>query len=672
MAYDSGQEDRALEPTPGTDEFGPGTVLDRYNAGLKQLRGPQFGYWLNHSYVLGDQWIYHNPQTNTLEPFPHDDERIQATINRIWPASRTVIAKLVSRPLQFYVPPTGADDATIKAAKTAESILAAVHREHDWEGMREDAAWAAWKGGTGAMCVSWDPKAGTPLAQREDGKEFGTGDTVEEALNITEFVVEPGVKNAETARWWIKAVALPPEQVQATYNLKTTPPADATAASTPFMRKLMQISNSMDSEVLVPLTRVFTYYERPNPLRKEGKIAVVVDNKIVDQSKWLFPFKDKLNLVTFVETRIEGQWVGETVMKAARPVQNAINQSWSAIIEHMKLAGNARLPMPQSAIDQIDQLTDLAGEIIPWPDGTEFPQWLSPPQMPQWWIEEPDRLRNELDDILGVHEVSRGDAPGRVESGLAISILVEQDSTPIGRLTKEMAGAFGRLAELVLRLFEANVTETRKAVVKTPGQPPKSMPWVGRELKGQVVAEVPLDSVMPRSRAAQEAQADKLLQMGLITTITEWARVADVPLDKDVLELVSPDVAKARRENATMALGVVQVPAAFDDHNIHVAEHLTFMKSAEWDLLKPEVQEIILLHVQGHTTMSAEELGKQAALAMQDPLLATAASPIGAPVLPMEALSAGALAPMEEESGIVEAISQQNPGIDPAVIEQGI
>lgn len=660
------------------EEAGATWVWDRYNEGLKPLRGPQFNYWLNNAYLLGDQWVYWNRQSNSIDVMPTDDDRVQATINRLWPASRTIISKLVSRPLQFYVPPTGADDATIKAAKTAESILAAVHREHKWENLREDAAWAAWKGGSAAICVTWDPKAGTPLGQRdEDGKEFGTGDTVEEALAITDFVVEPGVRDAEIARWWIKMVALPPKQVQAQYNLDKEPPADASAATTPYMRKMIQSAYTQEADAIVPLTRVFTYYERPNALNKDGKVCVVVDGKIVTEDKWPFPFKDKLNLVVFSETRVEGTWLGETVMKAARPVQNAINQSWSSIIEHMKLAGNARLPIPQSMIDIIQELTDLPAELLPIPDGMENSlQWLSPPQMPQWWIEEPDRLRNELDDILGVHEVSRGDAPGRVESGLALSILVEQDSTPIGRLTKEMAGAFARLAELVLRIYEAKVKESRNATVKTPGQPPKTAKWTGKDLHGQVVAEVPLDAVMPRSKAAQEAQADKLMQMGLITTITEWARVADIPLDKDVLEAVSPDVAKARRENATMALGNVQIPEAFDDHNIHVGEHLTFMKSAEWDLLKVEEREIFRLHVQAHSVMSAEELGRQASLAMADPLLATASSPIGAPTVPMEALAAGALAPDEDpalaEQGVVEAISAQNPGIDPAIIAEGV
>lgn len=654
------------------DEASAHEVMEKYEQASKMLYGDQWNYWLNHAYLIGEQWLYINPQTRTLDQLPQDPERVQTTINHIWPASRTIMAKLLSRELQFYVPPTGADDATIRAAKTSESILRSVHREHDWEGLREEASWAVWKGGTAAICVNWDSNAGTPLGILDDNREYGTGDTKEEALAITDFVVEPGVRNAETARWWIKAVALPPEQIQDDFQLDWVPEPDASAALSPFQRKLITatLGGAAGTDASLRLARVYTLYERPNTKNKEGRIVSVVNDKVVDNKPWPFPWKDRLNLVILRETRIEGFWNGDTVLKAARPVQRAINQSWSSIIEHMKLAGNARLFVPQSAVDMLEQMSDLPGEVIPYPDGTSPPEYASPPQMPTWWIEEPVRLKNEMDDILGNHDVSRGEAPGRVDSALAISILIEQDSSPIGRLTKETGFAFGRLAEMVLRLYEANVKETRKATVKTPGQPARTIPWSGKHLKGQVLAEVPTDAIMPRSRAAQQAFADKALQGGLIRSLHEWYKLADIPMDTDLLEYVSPDIAKARRENAAMARGEISLPAPFDNHNEHIQEHLTFMKSAEWDLLKPEEQQVFILHNQGHATLSAEEMGAQMLKAQMSPGLGAAASATGAPVLPVGDQGANPTAAAQGQ--ISDIIQQQNPNIPAPVIQEGV
>lgn len=615
-------------------------VLERYAAGLKPLRAQHFNYWMNDSYVIGDQWLRHDPVNDRIETVPVEDNRVQVTVNHMWPTSRTIIAKAVQNPLQFYVPPTGADDAVIRGARTSESILVDLHREHDWEGVREDAHWAAWKGGTSAIRIVWDSEAGTPLGMSEDGRQYGTGDTYEDVLNITDFVIEPGSRDGEHARWWAVCVGLPPKRVQEMFSLKEEPAADGASASTPFNRTVAGLGTNDGSKSDVPLTKVTTLYHRPCG-GEDGYVISVVGETVVDRKPWPFPFKDRLNMVLIRETRRDGSWVGETVLKSARPIQNAINASWSNILEHIKLAGNARLMIPESMMDTLEQLTDTAGEMIPFPDGNGEMKYLSPPQLASWVIDAPDKFKAEMDDLLGVHEVSRGEAPGRVDSGLAISILVEQDATPIGRFIKETAGAFGRLATMALMLYEANVKETRTAVVKTPGQPARQHRWTGKALKGQVQAEVPVDAIKPRNAAADQAMADNMMQMGVIKSVEEYHKVARIPFDRDILEALSPDVAKARRENAAMDLGEICVPEQFDDHVQHIAEHLTMMKSAEWDLMKEETREVFRKHNQAHETLAAEQMGRQRAKGNVDPALMAAADANGAPILPMQALPAG-------------------------------
>ncbi len=677
-------KNKTVDPTePTTDGVhSAADVLQMYEAGTKATRSQGYNYWLNDAYVAGDQWLHHNPVTDSIESVPSEADRLQITVNHMWPASRTIIAKAVQNPLQFYVPPTGADDATMKGARTAESILIDLHREHDWEGIREDAHWAAWKGGTSVIRIVWDASAGTPLGMSEDGRQYGTGDTVEDVLNITDFVIEPGARDAEKARWWIVRIGLPPKQVQAMFDLKDEPAPDAQAQATPFQRTVSGLGGKDDSrQADIPLTAVYTLYKRPTEDDKKGAVVNVVGNVVVETTEWPFPFKDRLNFVSIRETRRDGTWIGETVLKGGRSIQNGINHAWSNILEHLKLCGNARLAVPESMMDTIDQLTDLPAEIIPFPDqlgGGNKMDYLSPPQLPTWVLEAPDRLKNEMDDLLGVHEVSRGDAPGRVESGLAISILVEQDATPIGRFIKETATAFGRLATMALQLYEAKVKETRTAVVKTPGQPARQHKWTGKALKGQVQAEVPIDAIKPRNAAADQAMADGMMQMGLITTPEEYSKIARMPFDRDMLEALSPDVAKARRENASMDLGEVCVPEKFDDHVTHIAEHLTMMKSAEWDLMSDETRDIFRKHNQAHEMLAAEEMGRQTAKAGVSPALAAAADANGAPLLPAGAMPgmpaaapAAAAGPAMDPAMAAPApgLVDEAQGIDPAMVE---
>lgn len=637
-------------------------IRSQYEKAYKSVRAETYNYWLNVSFLLGHQWVFWNTQTRRLDEIPRDPDRVQATINKVLPASRTIISKATSRDLRFDVLPSAADDATTRAARLSESILVDVHREHDWETIREDSVWATWRGGTSAICVEWDAEAGQAIEHDEEGRTVGTGDTVETVLNIAEFVVEPGARNAEKARWWIRAQTLPPTEVQAQYRLKEKPEADASAGMSPLQQRLLAEQGTNRDEQ-TDLTLVLTYYERPNHLRPKGTIATVVGEELVDgPHDWYFPWTEKLNIAVQRETHVDGRWAGETVLTQARPIQALFNQSWSSIVEHMKLAGNARLAVPQSSIDFIQTLTDEPGELLGYPDGTEQPKWVAPPQMPAWWIDQPDKLAAELDDTLGVHAVTRGEAPNNIQSGYGLSILSENDSTPLGRLVKETAITWGKVARMVLELVEAKVSETREAKVLTPGQAPETMNWKGKDLAGQTNAVIPIDAVMPRSRAAMQAFAEKAMQMGLIKTVAQFARVADFPQQADLIEAVSPDVSKARRENYQMALGHPCVPDVIDDHKVHIQEHQDMMKSAKYEVLKredPDAAAIYVLHNKAHEVLAAEAAGALVARGTISPALAAAPNATGAPELGAEGGPAGP-APVEGPP----------PGLPPAGMDE--
>lgn len=645
MRKDKSGRGTAADKDEATGRLSVAWVQECYKKGCDSIRAEVQDYWLNHAFLQNRQWLFWNTASNQLDETLRDPDRVQVTINRLLPASRSIISKAVSREMRFDVSPTEADDATIRAAHLSEAVLRDTHREHDWEGLREDHLWTMWRGGTGAICVDWDASAGQQVGETDAGKRVGTGDTVETVLSIAEFVTEPGARNAERARWWIRSQALPPKDVQAAYGLDAEPAADAMAGASPHQRRLAAASSGTQGGSPPNMTLVLTYYERPNPLRPDGAIGTVVGDQFVDGPRpWYFPWKDRLNLAVGRETRVDARWTGETVLSAARPVQTAFNLAYSAVLEHMKLAGNARLLVPQTGVDLILQMTDEPGELMPYQEGSEPPKWLSPPQLPAWVIEQPGKLAKELDDILSYHPVSRGEAPANIESGYGLSILSENDATPLGRLVKETALVWGRVARMVLDLFAVKATESRTAKVLVPGQAPETATWTGKSLMGQTNAEVPSDAVLPRSRAALQAFAEKAMSMGLVQNFAQFARVAELPGQEDLINAVSPDVGKARRENHIMATGGIAVPAAWDDDKVHIQELNDFRKSARFAMLSPDIQDVFAIHAQAHETQAAEQMGAQVARGAISPALAAVPNTDGAPGLSLP--DAGAAMPM--------------------------
>ncbi|MCP5057263.1 MAG: hypothetical protein GY937_11130, partial [bacterium] len=199
-------------------------------------------------------------------------------------------------------------------------------------------------------------------------------------------------------------------------------------------------------------------------------------------------------------------------------------------------------------------MNDIPGNMHPYPDGLQPPAWLSPPQLPSWLQQLPADYRLDIDDIMGVHDVSRGKAPVNLESGTALSILAELDGTPVGRLLKEGSGMFGRMASMVLEMQEKFAKTKRIAVIDT-GESPLSIEWEGKDIAGQYSAKVPLDSVIPRSRAAMQQMGMKLLEMGRIESMEDFARFIEMPGRRHLVNAMNPHVAKARRENSAMARG---------------------------------------------------------------------------------------------------------------------
>jgi hypothetical protein len=636
-------------------------VRAKWNDGARITRPEQRSYWINRSFIRGEQWVYWDRQRDKVTDLPRNDERLRATINKTRSGVRRLSSKLHRRPLYFEVPPKGADDASFMASAKAEACLEHAARHHDFEWLRKKWWQASFEGGTAVMCLDWDATSGTPLGvDEETGKEFAEGELQLTVLSIAECVAEVGTRNIETARWWIKVLTLPPEQARDIYHLKTTPQADATMALSPFQTKVL---NTDGREVPIPMTLVLVYYERPNNLCPQGQVATVISNEVVEWSTWPFPWKERLNVVAMTESEVQDRWQGDTILTDVVPVQTAINASWSNILEHLKQAGNARLMVPEESLDIIDEFTDEAGEIIPYSTAGGAPAYLAPPQMPAWWTQMPEMLDNELQDILGLNDVAMGQTPPNIESGLGLAILDEADDTPLGEAAKKIAGAWSKVGTLILKLYAAKVKETRHALIEGPAGSPMTVGWTGKDLEGCTTATVPPEGIVPTSKAASQALAQSLWDRKIITDPMTYVKVAELPKRKDLMQGLDDDIGKAQRENYWMAAGEVMIPATFDDHGKHIAEHNSFRKSERYEVMGTKLRDIVDTHVEAHETLAAEAAGQMLAKQNVHPALAASPNSNQTPLVPEGPIGAAPASPAMNPAGaaIPAQIWGQNP-----------
>lgn len=641
-------ESRDKLGTPSAHERQIATLVnDRWKKCHDELAKARRHYWQNLSFFFGEQWITWDPVRNQLQAMsqhysPLGPGRARITINRIENNVISVLARLLHTPLKFEIAPNDSSDDLIAAARLSETVLRAEHFDQDWEHYRYDEVFALIMGGTSAVCWEWDASAGVPLAVEATGQVVGTGAVRLQPLNITEFGIQPGVRDFRDANWWIMGLAMDPKVVRERFGLEWEPEPDAAAQLTPLQQKILSDAGKPGGR---NLTLALTLYERPNRQCPEGRYVVVVNDRVVHESKWPFKDKARLNLRPFRQRRVSGQWIGTTYMNAAIPVQFAYNHARSLITEHMKKVGNARLMAPWGSFGE-DDFTNEVDQIL-WysPDmNGGLPQYLRPPDLPRWMLAEADTLKAELDDIMHVHATSRGEASFDRASGQALAILAEKDDSPLGLMAHEQAQGWAEIARAVLEIYQGKARDTRKATVRGDAGVPRLIAWTGKDIKDQTNVLVPLEVTQPRSKAAMQSFAQSLWDRQIITDPHQYARIAGLPED-ELVEVLDADVAKAYRENARMMNGSPELVDTFDDHAKHIAEHNRERKSDSYRYAAEDIKAIFDDHLKMHEQYAAEEYGGQVNREQQMPGLSAlpqADEPMGSQVPPDYAETMGA------------------------------
>lgn len=275
----------------------PVEVIDLWNKADRYLLKERRDYWMNASYNSGQQWIWWDQTRNIVQEldYANDNERYtRITVDKFGPRVTNLMARMTRSPLVWEVEPSGTDDASARRQRLQEQLLLSEAHEQDWAEIREEHLLQTLYGGSAAISVEWDPQLGKIVATDPvTAIPIPAGGVRITPLGISEFCLEPGSPSVDDARYWIKCVALPPEQVKERYNLDWEPVPDAEASLSSRHRTLL----SRRPQGQPPrLTLVYCYYERPTT-RTPGCVVHVVNNREVyaygDGQGW--PFRSNIS-----------------------------------------------------------------------------------------------------------------------------------------------------------------------------------------------------------------------------------------------------------------------------------------------------------------------------------------------------------------------------------------
>lgn len=621
-----------------------GRIKELWNQCVDDMLDVRRNYWLNSSYFHGDQWLGWNNASASPEILPFVDKadaETRTTVNKFKPRTLSLMARLLRTPLDFEPKPGGVDAGSLRTARLEQQILRVKHHRDDWELIRRDELQFTILGGVGAVCIepTWEFET-EPVQDGSTGEWFRLPERPSvklTALSTIEFGLEPGTRSAREARWWIKCTTLTPAQAKIRYRMEYEPSPDADAGASPMQRNLLATRSGHRQQNRSCL--VYVYYERPSA-DSPGCVVHVIGGKVVEQSPWPFDFEDRLNIRPFIQTPMGGTWKGDTICNDARQLQKNYNRAYTSINNHIGKADNARILVPQgSLVDGEDQLTGEAAEIVYYDASVGAqPAWMNAPQVPRWLREHILALESEMDDLFSSHAVSRGQAPGDRNSGLALSILAEKDETPLGLMAGDQQRGWQELAEMVLRTerhlllradseFENAGLEQQMEVsdvFDNGDDEPIEVRYRAQDLRENPIVHVPLDAVMPKSQAAVQDMmlrlAQQFPQMFQQMNGAQLAAVLSVPDPSAFTKVADPQLTLAEWENGRMANGADDtevVIADWHDHDKHLQSHNALRASALYRDAAPEIQAYIDAHCDAHVKIAAEQMMRQQQQQMQ-------------------------------------------------------
>lgn len=640
------------------------TTVDALNKKVDQLRRfrqPLENQWkLNLAFYKGKQYAYFNRATRRLESLPIDDGekpryRVRLVSNQIITGATSLLSKLTKTRPEFYAEPGSGGDADIKAAQMAETLF-----EYWWDDlflddMLEEALLWAIIAGQGWWRMSWDAQAGKSMTFCLDpnGKPI-TDDTVKdlfyaelEAQGIEpqektvylgdvrvdscspfDVYIDPTVRNWPDAKYAICVYHLSADEVNSRWKVNLQPDSLATAPD-----NLLPMSNAPDAQQ-PDAVNVYYGYFKPSAIQPKGRLVVWTKTRILEDGPWPFPFHD-LPLVKFPGIRVPGQPYDSSVVEHALPMQKELNKTLSQIVEYKNLTVKPRVWAPTGSITT--RLTSEPGALYEYnPIGDHRPEIEQLPAIPPYIFEHLANIKESLQDVFYITDVTEGTVPPNVEAGVAIDLLQEMATDRLSPMLKLIEHSLAQAGQLLLMFAQKYYIEPRLMKLQGSGGSTQVKRFSQADIDGSISIRARVGSGLPRTRAGKQALILNLVDKGIMDPseaykhldLGDMAGVAKMlRSDEDMAfrehdkiiqgqpvnmisysqameqaesgQMTDPDTGQPIQDPQAMQQALQNAglqPHPYENYEAHMSAHSLFMKSPEFEALPLEVQSAFQTH----------------------------------------------------------------------------
>lgn len=585
--------------------------------------------------------------------------RVRMVVNRVRPIIRTEVAKLTAQRPTAYVIPASGEEQDKMASKAAEQIWTAAYRDLSIHAALRRSIWWGVICGNSFIKEYWDQSAGPSIPNPQDpkGPPIPQGDVVVELVNpFYLFVPDILCEDIEEEPYLIHSTVKPLSYVKRTYGVDANPSRNSQQAliDLHFLNVIGEANVDAKESCLV-----HEVWIKPNghKLFPNGGMITVVDSQVVQRID-NYPYPHGEYPFSKFDHVQSGKFYSDSVITDLIPLQKELNRTRSQVIENKNLMSKPQLLAAKGSVNP-RKITSEPGQVVEYNPGMPPPQPLPLQGLPSYVLQEIDRLTQDMDDVSGQHEISRGQNPSQVTAASALTYLQEQDESKLASSVASVEEFVEKIARLYLKYVVYYWDLPRTVRVVGRDKLVDAAAWKGSDIKGNTDIRVEAGSAIPQGKMQKRAFLLDLFKLGALdpSMLFELLEMNDLN-DANAEFLV--DKQQAMRENMLMMENGPQLPPealqpstdpatgeeigpqipqmflpnSFDNHEAHIMYHNSYRKSQEFATADDVVKQLFEYHVTMHM------------MAFQSGVAPTATSPDGQPGEPM-----------------------QNPGESPAPVE---
>lgn len=639
--------------------------MDRLNA----RRPFEEIWWNNLALIAGDHYAQYNSQQGVFVETPKEPHAVRLVLNQARVIARTELAKVTkSRPIMEVVP-NSTDEEDIAAAKVGKFALDAVEWKFKLRRMRKQALWWTINTGISAIYCGWDP-ANIDAGMFEVVVDPNTNEPVFHPTRLSELeqLLAQGDTSIRQEQWPLGDMQfrlyhpfqLLPDDTQDWFEdihdiivtdvvelekAKDTWPevagrltAGKGTSDTMLNRILTRAglkTQSMDGGSQDTI-QVHTLWLEPrqytNRFLASGLMLRWTSHDTVLEFHETFPFNDgRLPFAFYQHTPNATAIWPDCTITDIRDINLELDKTLSQLLENRDYMLNPMWRIAQQS--QVATIKSAPGAHVKYVHVRDVPP---PEQLPG--VPMPSQienlvigLRDQILDISGQGEVSRGRLPAGVRSGVQMSYLQEEDETKLGPVTEEFEDGTSVLGSLILSRIAQFYTTERVMKNYRQGGEADVRKFKGADLKGNTDVQVQSGSGLPKLKAAKQQFAINMAELGLEKDPKRLRDMLDLGEgEPDEIDLA---FSQADRENELMrgltvkgtteelnpeaeeGEGSAAVPVkVWHNHEAHKKRHVRFMMTAEFESLQtthPDIVRVFDEHIAMHDQAIQQQMMQQ-------------------------------------------------------------